>query len=73
MMKRIFMEVQAAESGWRLTCDLPIEPTYFRSGARAEQSARELAERLCGAGVDVSVVIEDRAHRIIGTRSYLAP
>lgn len=72
-MKDIVMKVGAADSGWRLSCDLPVEPTYFRSGARAEQSARDLAQRLCGAGLDVRVVIEDRARQVVAIQSYFAP
>lgn len=71
-MKDVQLQVQPASGGWWIACDLPIEPTFFHSGARAETVARSLAIRLCSAGHDVRVVIEDRAHQVVATQRYFA-
>lgn len=71
-MKEVRMQVQPANGGWWIDCDLPIEPTYFRSGARAEQVARTLAVHLSTAGHNVRVEIEDRAAQVIATQRYFA-
>lgn len=63
----------AAGGGWRIDCDLPLEPAYFRSGARAEQAARALAARVSVAGFDAKVVIADRRDRVVATQRYFAP
>jgi hypothetical protein len=72
VMKDVQLQVQPAPVGWWVDCDLPIEPTFFHSGARAETVARSLAIHLSGAGHDVRVVIEDRAHRVVATQRYVA-
>ncbi len=72
-MKDVLMRVQPAASGWQIRCDLPLEAAYFRSGARAEQVARNLATHLSGAGHDVRVVIEDRTAQVVATQNYFAP
>ena len=71
-MADVTMQVQPASGGWWLDCDLPLERTYFRSGAQAENVARELALRLSGVGHDVRVIISDRALQVIATRRYFA-
>jgi hypothetical protein len=71
-MADVTMQVQPASGGWRVDCDLPLERTYFRSGARAEKVACDLAIRLSGAGHDVQVIISDRTSQIIATRRYFA-
>lgn len=63
----------AAGGGWRIDCDLPLEPAYFRSGARAEQTARALAARMSAAGIDAKVVIADRRDQVVATQRYFAP
>ncbi len=73
MIGRILMQVQPAKDGWQVNCDLPIETTYFRSGAQAEGAARSLAVRLSGLGHDVKVEIQDRQSRVVGTQIYFAP
>ena len=71
-MADVTMQVQPASGGWWLDCDLPLERTFFRSGAQAENVARELALRLSGVGHDVRVIISDRALQVIATRRYFA-
>jgi hypothetical protein len=71
-MKDIRLQVNPTVSGWRVVCDLPIEATYFRSGARAEQAARDLAVHFSEAGHDVRVLIEDRGEQVVATQRYFA-
>ena len=72
-MKDVQLQVQPASGGWSIGCDLPLEFTFFRCGARAETAARNLAIHLCGAGYDVRVVIEDRHNQVLATQRYFAP
>lgn len=69
-MDDIILRVHPAAGGWWLGCDLPIEPTYFRSGALAERVARSLAVRLSETGRDVVLVINDRAEVTVATQRY---
>lgn len=71
-MADVTMQVKPASGGWRVDCDLPLERMYFRSGARAESVAYELAMRLSDVGHDVRVIITDRASQIVATRRYFA-
>lgn len=71
-MKDVQLQVQPATVGWWVDCDLPIEPVFFHSGARAETVARNLAIHLSGAGHDVRVVIEDRTNQVVATQRYFA-
>lgn len=71
-MNDVNMRVQAATAGWWVGCDLPLEPTYFRSGARAEAVARSLAIHLSGAGHDVFLEIRDRSEQPVATHRYFA-
>jgi hypothetical protein len=71
-MNEVLLTVHPAAGGWWLACDLPLEPTYFRSGALAEQVARSLAIRLSGAGRDVKLVINDRSEQPVATHLYFA-
>lgn len=72
IMADVTMQVKPASGGWWLDCDLPLERTFFRTGAQAENVARELALRLSGVGHDVRVIISDRALQVIATRRYFA-
>lgn len=72
-MTDIVFRVNPAAGGWWVDCDLPLEPTYFRSGAKAEETARSLALRLNDTGRDVRVVISDRAQQIVATHHFFAP
>lgn len=69
-MLELTLKVEPASDGWWLDCDLPLEPTYFRSGARAESAARNLALRLSDAGRDVRLVIRDRRLRTVAMHVY---
>jgi len=71
-MNEVVLRVQPAAGGWWVDCDLPIEPTYFRSGARAEEVARSLAIHLSGAGHEVKVEIRDRSELTVATQRYFA-
>ena len=71
-MVHVMLRVHPAAGGWWIDCDLPLEPTYFRSGALAEQVARSLAVRLSGAGHDVKLVVNDRTDQTVATRRYFA-
>ncbi len=69
-MNEVILDVKAVSGGWWVGCDLPIEPTFYRSGARAEQMARALAVRLSEAGHDVRLLVNDRAHQLVATQRY---
>jgi hypothetical protein len=71
-MHEVVLKVSPAAAGWWIDCDLPLEPTYFSSGARAEQTAQALALRLSDAGHDVRILIRDRADQLVATRRYFA-
>lgn len=71
-MKDVQLQVQLASGGWSVGCDLPLECTFFHSGARAETEARNIAIHLSGAGYDVRVVIEDRRNQVLATQRYFA-
>ena len=72
-MSQVRLQVEPARNGWQLRCDLPIETIYFRSGARAESAARNLAVRLSGLGHDVQVEIQNRDSHVVGTQIYFSP
>lgn len=72
-MNEVVLRVHPASGGWWLDCDLPLEPTYYRSGARAEETARSLALRINDLGRDVRVIINDRAQQAVATQVYFAP
>jgi len=69
---QVRLKVQPAANGWQVHCDLPLETSYFQSGAQAERAARDLAIRLSALGQDVHLVIEDRGQRVVGTQIYFA-
>jgi len=71
-MNEVVLRVHPAPGGWGVGCDLPIEPIYFHSGARAEAVARSLAQTLSDAGHDARVVINDRADFPVATQRYFA-
>lgn len=71
-MIEVVLKVSPSPGGWSVNCDLPLEPTFFHSGAKAEQTARALALRLSDAGRDVRLVLEDRWEQTIATHCYLA-
>jgi hypothetical protein len=69
-MDEVVLKIRPAAGGWWVDCDLPLQPTYFRSGARAEETAQVLALRLSDAGLDVRVLIRDRTDQLVATRRY---
>ena len=71
-MRTILVSILPAAGGWELDCDLPVETTYFRSGGRAEEAARNLAVRLIGEGNDVKLVVHDRSAQPVATQRYFA-
>lgn len=72
-MQSVHIDVRPIGAGWWVGCDLPLQPTYFRSGARAEAMARSLAIRLTETGCDVRVSVSDRLDQLIATQRYFAP
>lgn len=69
-MKDMVLHVGPAGSGWGLACDGYLEPTYYRSGAEAERSARFLARHITGLGCDVQVLVRDRSECLIASHRY---
>ncbi|MBI1200212.1 MAG: hypothetical protein GC203_20330 [Phenylobacterium sp.] len=69
-MKDVNVRVSPAASGWSINCDLPLETTYYRSGARAEHIARRIANNLCGAGLTVEVSVYGLDGFVVGTHRY---
>lgn len=69
-MEEVVLRVGPAASGWEVECDRYLEPTYYRSGARAEEIARSLALHLTGTGCDVRLLIRDRSDRVVATHRY---
>jgi hypothetical protein len=68
----IRLRVEPAANGWSIGCDLPLETTYYRSGARAERVARRIANNLRGAGFDVEIAIMARDGALVGAQHYPA-
>lgn len=60
----------ASAAGWRLDCDLPLEPLYFRAGSCAERAARRLACALGVAGHEVRLVVLDRAGQSVAVERF---
>lgn len=65
--------VGPVDGGWSVQCSMIGQPLFFLSGAKAEESARKLAACIAELGQDVRVMIHDRDHGLVGTRSYFAP
>ena len=59
-MREVVMSVLPAAEGWWVECDLPLEPTFYLSGARAEACAQDLAVRLRDIGRDVRLLVKDQ-------------
>ncbi len=68
-MSDIELKVGPAPGGWALDC-AAIQPTYFRSGGRAEAAARRLAIQLSSAGHDVRMVVRDSTEQMVATHLY---
>ena len=66
------ISVVPVEGGWRVVSPLDETPLMFLSGAKAEEKAKAMAERLAAAGRDARVLIHDRTRALIGTWRYFA-
>ncbi|RAK51277.1 hypothetical protein [Phenylobacterium deserti] len=64
--------VAPVAGGWSVRCDGGLQPLHFLSGARAEQQARALAERLSLSGRDAQVLVHDRTLALVGAARYHA-
>ncbi|MCR5881102.1 hypothetical protein [Phenylobacterium sp. J367] len=62
--------VRRAESAWALQTG--AETRYFRSGAQAERSARDLAAGMAARGVPAEVAVFDLSGRPVGRVTYPA-
>jgi hypothetical protein len=71
-MADVTLRIGPAASGWDVACDLPLQPTYFASSARAELVARGMAMRFRDAGHDVKLIIADRGLQTVATHRYFA-
>jgi hypothetical protein len=71
-MADVVLRVAPAGDGWWVDCDLPLEPTFFHSGAQAERTARALALRLSDCGRNVQLLVKDRREQTIATHRYFA-
>lgn len=60
------IRVAAIPGGWTVQASFSRYPLVFRSGARAEQSARALARALAQNGSLVRLLIHDRNGRLAG-------
>jgi hypothetical protein len=63
--------VSPLANGWAVLC-AGLEPTVFRSGARAEAQAKRLAACLSRLGRAVQVRILDRSRNLVGAQLYPA-
>jgi hypothetical protein len=66
------ISVVPVEGGWRVLSPFDDTPLMFLSGAKAEEKAKALAERLAAAGRDAQVLIHDRTQALIGTWRFFA-
>ncbi len=66
------ISVVPVDGGWQVHSPLDDTPLMFLSGAKAEEKAKALAERLAAAGRDARVLIHDRTRALIGTWRYFA-
>jgi hypothetical protein len=64
------IKVVPVDGGWSVQCRLVGAPQMFLSGARAEETARRLAQTVARAGADARVVVHDRSHALVGTQRY---
>jgi hypothetical protein len=51
------ISVQAAEGGWSVSSDATLNEMMFLSGAKAEQAARKLGEKLAADGQSAEIRI----------------
>ena len=55
------IQVTPAEGGWTVSHGGALEPLVFRSGARAEDAARRLAEAMAevGQAAEIKIILRD--------------
>lgn len=70
-MTNLEVRVSPIQGGWRVQ-SAGLADLMFLSGARAEEKARNLAACLARCGIDVMLVIHDRASQVVGARRYFA-
>ena len=63
--------VSPLADGWAVRC-AELEPLVFRSGRRAEEQARALAQCMSSLGRPAQVRIQDRAMNLVGAQDYPA-
>lgn len=66
------VSVMPTAGGWSVQSDLMGAPLMFLSGAKAEERARALAERIAATGRDAKVLVHDRSQALVGTWRYFA-
>jgi hypothetical protein len=69
-MAEFSVQVTPADGGWAVLCSVIDLPLMFRSGRRAEEQARRLAQCLVDLGHAARLEIQDRSGGVIGTRTY---
>jgi hypothetical protein len=62
--------VKPVPGGWSVDQQPGDHPLMFLTGGRAEQKARELAERSRQVGEPAQVAVHDRGGRLIGQIRY---
>lgn len=65
--------VKPVPGGWAVDQVPGDHPLMFLTGGRAEQKARELAQRAQRSGQSAQVSIHDRGGRLVGHIRYEAP
>lgn len=66
------ISVVPVEGGWRVLSPFDDTPLMFLSGAKAEEKAKALAERLAAAGHDAQVLVHDRTSALVGAWRFFA-
>ena len=66
------ISVVPVSGGWSVETELVAAPLMFMSGAKAEEKARALAQRVAVAGRDAKVLVHDRSRTLVGTWRYFA-
>ena len=64
--------VVPVEGGWSVQSAISGLSLMFLSGAKAEEKAKALAQRIAASGRDAHVLIHDRREILIGTVRYFA-
>lgn len=64
--------VKPVQGGWTVEAGLSAYPLVFLSGAKAERTARRLAQLVAAQGDDAEVRIHDRRSAPVGSFLYRA-